>query len=135
MRIIVDADATPSINLIEKLASNDQVPCILIADDTHDLTSTYSEVITVSKGFQSVDMYLVNIIKEHDIVITQDYGLATIALSKNCYVIHPKGTIYTNDNIDIMLATRHLNAKKMQQKKHLKGPKKRNKDDDERVIQ
>jgi len=104
MRIIVDADATPSINLIEKLASNDQVPCILIADDTHDLTSTYSEVITVSKGFQSVDMYLVNIIKEHDIVITQDYGLATIALSKNCYVIHPKGTIYTNDNIDIMLA-------------------------------
>ena len=134
MRIVVDADATPGIKLIETVAQKYQVPCILISDDTHDIESNYSEVVTVSKGFQSVDMYLCNHLKEHDIVITQDYGVATIALSHNAFAIHPKGFLYTSENIDNLLNSRHLHMKLRKQGKHVKGPKKRSSQDDERLI-
>ena len=135
MRILIDADAAPSILQLETLAKKYQIPCILIADDTHELTSDYSEIIIVSKGFQSVDMCLANKVEKNDIVITQDYGLAVLALAKKGYVVHPKGMVYTEQNIDYMLQTRHQNAKKMKQKKHLKGPKKRTKEDEERLLE
>lgn len=133
MRIIVDADAMPGIKIIEEVAQKYGVKCILISDTTHNLTSDYSEIITVDKGFQSVDMYLVNIIKENDIVISQDYGVATIALARKCLVVNPKGLLYTDDNIDMMMATRHIATKMRKQNHHLKGPKKRTKEDDERL--
>lgn len=133
MRIIVDADAMPGIKIIEEVAKNSKIECILISDNTHNLTSDYSKIITVDKGFQSVDMYLINIIEENDIVVSQDYGVAIIAISKKCHVVNPKGIIYTNDNIDLMMETRHIATKMRKQKKHLKGPKKRTKKDDERL--
>lgn len=133
MRIIVDADATPGISLIEQVAINYELPCILIADDTHVLTSSYSEVITVSKGSQSVDMYLVNMLEANDMIITQDYGVAVIGLAKHCYVVNPKGYLYTDENIDSMLASRHIAGKLRRQGHHTKGPKKRTKEDDIRL--
>lgn len=135
MRIVVDADATPGISLIEKLAEKYQLPCILIADDTHILTSSYSDIITVSKGAQSVDMYLVNMLEKHDIIVSQDYGVAVIGLSKHCYVVSPKGNEYTNQNIDSMLESRYLASKLRRQGYHTKGPKKRTNADDERLMQ
>lgn len=133
MRIIVDADATPGISLIEQVAINYELPCILIADDTHVLKSDYSEIVTVSKGAQSVDMYLVNMLESNDIVISQDYGVAVIGLSKHCHVINTKGNLYTDENIDSLLASRHLSGKLRRQGHHTKGPKKRTKEDDIRL--
>ena len=44
---------------------------------------------------------------------------------------------YTNDNIDQMLMERHLNkkARRSSHKNHIKGPKKRTEEDDERFTQ
>ncbi|MCI8445716.1 MAG: YaiI/YqxD family protein [Bacilli bacterium] len=134
MRIIVDADAMPSIPLIENIARRYGLPCILISDDTHELRSNYSEVVTVTKGFQSVDMYLVNMITPGDIVISQDYGVAVLGLAKQCYVIHPKGFCYTKEHIDSMLAGRHMASKMRKHGHHTKGPKRRTKEDEERLM-
>lgn len=135
MRIIVDADAMPSIPAIESFAQEYQVPCLLICDDTHQLQSDFSEVIVVSKGYQSVDMYLIGILKEGDIVITQDYGVATLALLKKTKVVHPKGMIYTEENILELLESRHQNQKLRKQKRHIIGPKKRTLLDEQRLLQ
>lgn len=135
MRIIVDADATPGISLIEMVAQKYQIPCILISDDTHILKSEYSDIITVTKGFQSVDIYLVNMIEKGDIVVTQDYGVACVAISKKIQVVNPKGEIYSENNIDLLMTQRHIHSKLRHQKKHIKGPKKRTKIDDERLVQ
>ena len=68
-----------------------------------------------------------------DIVVTQDYGVAALALGKGAYVIHQSGGLYTQDNIDQMLMERHLarRARMGKGKHHLKGPKKRTKEEDE----
>ncbi len=52
----------------------------------------------VDGGFQSVDMYVANNTEENDIVITQDYGVAAMALGKGALAISPRGYIYDNDN-------------------------------------
>lgn len=133
MKIYVDADAMPSIDIIEDTARQYQIPCVLISDDSHQLTSSYSTIITVSKGYQSVDMWLINHLQKGDIVITQDYGVAVLALTKLAKVMNPKGMIYTNDNIDTLLEQRHQNQKLIRQKKYGKGPKKRTIQDDEQL--
>lgn len=134
MNIIVDADACPSIKMITQLAKQYKINLILYSDYTHNLKSDYGKVITVSKGFQSVDMAISNSIKKDDILITQDYGLASIALAKKSYVIHPKGMRYTENNIDTLLLERYINERERKFSKHIKGPKKRTKEDDERLL-
>ena len=134
MNIIVDADACPSISLITDIAIKYKLELILYTDDTHNISNDYAKIITVSRGFQSVDTVISNDIKKNDILITQDFGLALIALSKQAKVIHPKGMIYTDDNIDKLIYERHLNAKLRRSGINTKGPKKRTKDDDLNLI-
>lgn len=66
--------------------------------------------------------------------MSQDYGVAAMALGKGCHAIHQSGKWYTNENIDQMLMERHLakNAKRSSKKDHLKGPAKRTPEDDQR---
>lgn len=134
MKIIVDADACPSINLITDVAKENNIELTLYSDETHFIKNEYAKIVTISKGYQSVDMTIINNIEANDILITQDYGLALLALSKDVKVIHPKGLIYTKENIDGLLFERYMNAKERKNSNHVKGPKKRTKDDDTNLI-
>ena len=134
MRVLIDADACPSINLITECVKKNNLELLLYTDDSHNIVNDYGIVKTVEKGFQSVDIVIINEIKENDILITQDYGLALLALSKKALVLHPKGMIYTNDNIEQLLYEKYLNEKNRKSTKHIKGPKKRTKDDDIKLI-
>lgn len=134
MRVLIDADACPSINLITDCVKKNKLELLLYTDDSHNIINDYGIVKTVEKGFQSVDIVIINEIKEKDILITQDYGLALLALSKKSFVIHPKGMIYTNDNIEQLLYEKYLNEKTRKSTKHIKGPRKRTKDDDLKLI-
>lgn len=130
MRIIIDGDATSSISKIERIAKNKNIECTIFCDYAHTINSEYSKIRQVSTGYQSVDMAILPYLKKDDLLITQDYGLASLGLSKNCYVVHPKGMEYTADNIDYLLQNRYLNLK---QKRKI-GPKKRTKEDEIRLI-
>ena len=55
-----------------------------------------------------MDLAFKNRTQKADIVVTQDYGVAAMALGKGAYVIHPKGKIYTDDNIEILLMERDI---------------------------
>lgn len=81
--------------------------------------------ITVPKGPDSVDFTLVNAISKHDIVITQDYGLAAMCLAKSAFVIDQNGREFTSSNIDQLLAIRFESAKFRRAGGRTKGPKKR----------
>ena len=50
MRIFVDADACPVVSIVESLAKEYNVSCILLCDTNHVMTSAYSEVIIVGAG-------------------------------------------------------------------------------------
>ena len=107
MQIFVDADACPVVTIIEKLAKENSVPVTLLCDTNHVLSSAYSEVVVVGAGADAVDYKLISICHKGDIVVSQDYGVAAMALGKGAYAIHQSGKWYTNDNIDQMLMERH----------------------------
>ena len=137
MQIYVDADACPVVGIVEKIAEKYNIPVTLLFDTNHVLSSDYSEVIVVGAGADAVDYKLISICHKGDIVVTQDYGVAAMALGKGAYAIHQSGKWYTDDNIDQMLLERHLNkkARRSSHKNHIKGPKKRTQEDDERFAQ
>ena len=134
MRVFVDADACPVVGIIEKVAREHNVPVTLLCDTNHVLSSDYSEVIVVGAGADAVDYKLISICHKGDIVVSQDYGVAAMALGKGAYAIHQSGKWYTNENIDQMLMERYLNkkARRASRKNHLKGPRKRTSEDNER---
>ena len=132
-RILIDADACPVYRIAEQVAKERDIPVILFSDTNHILSSDYSEVRVIGAGADAVDFALINECKSSDIIITQDYGVAAMALGKGAHPIHQSGRWYTNENIDRMLMERHL-AKKARMgkgKHHLKGPSRRTPEDDE----
>lgn len=133
MRIIVDGDACPGISIIENIARQYKLDLILYCDINHYINLDYGEVKVVDSGFQSVDMYILNVCREKDIIITQDYGVAAICLSKKSYVINPKGYYYNEENIDRLLEERHISQKIRRAGGKTNNPKKRTKDDDIRL--
>lgn len=137
MRIYVDADACPVIQIVEQVAEKNNIAVTLLCDTNHVLDSDYSEVKVIGAGADAVDFALINLCRRNDIVVTQDYGVAAMALGKGAYVIHQSGKWYTNENIDQMLMERHLGkkARRASGKNHLKGPKKRTKEDDVMFFQ
>lgn len=137
MQIYVDADACPVVGIVEKTAQKYQIPVTLLCDTNHVLSSDYSEVAVVGAGADAVDYKLISLCRRGDIVVSQDYGVAAMALGKGAYAIHQSGKWYTEENIDQMLMERHLNkkARRASHRNHLKGPKKRTEKDDERFAQ
>lgn len=136
MQIFVDADACPVVSIVEAVAKKYRVAVTLLCDTNHVLYSDYSEVVVVGAGTDAVDYKLISICHKGDIVVSQDYGVAAMALGKGAYAIHQSGKWYTNENIDQMLMERHLNkkARRSSQKNHIKGPRKRTDADDERFF-
>lgn len=134
MRIYVDADACPVIPIVEQVAEKNNIAVTLLCDTNHVLDSDYSEVKVIGAGADAVDFALINLCRKNDIVVTQDYGVAAMALGKGAYAIHQSGKWYTDENIDQMLMERHLSkkARRASGKNHLKGPKKRTEEDDVR---
>ena len=133
MQIFVDADACPVVGIVEKVAKEHNLPVTLLCDTNHVLSSDYSEVIVVGAEADAVDYKLISICHRGDIVVSQDYRVAAMALGKAAYAIHQSVKWYTNENIDQMLMERHLNKKARREsgKNHLKGPRKRTAEDDE----
>lgn len=133
MRILVDADACPVIAIIEKEAKQRKIPVILLCDTNHVLKSDYSEIKIIGSGPDAVDFALINLCRKGDVVVTQDYGVAAMALGKGAYCIHQSGRWYTDKNIGQLLMERHMSrqARRASSKSHLKGSGKRKREDDE----
>ena len=136
MQVLVDADACPVIGIIEKISKEYHILVTLLCDTNHVLSSDYSKVIVVGAGADAVDYKLISLCQRDDIIVSQDYGVAAMALGKGAYAIHQSGRWYTNENIDQMLMERHLTkkARKSSHKNHIKGPKKRTQENDERFA-
>jgi len=135
MKILVDADACPVKDIIVRIARKQDVPVTMVIDTAHELNDGYSTVVTVDKGPDSVDFKLMSLLSAGDIVVTQDYGLAAMALSKGAMAINQNGLVYTNENIDQLLTERHVSAQIRRAGGRTKGPSKRTKVADEKFEQ
>ncbi len=123
-KIIVDADACPVKDQIVLAAAPFQVEIWMVASFDHYLAPREGVTIKqVDRSDQSVDLYIANMIKANDILVTQDFGLATIGLAKRAYVLSNRGQRYSDETIDFLLAKRHEQAKMRRGGKHSKGPR------------
>ncbi len=133
MRILVDADACPVKQIIEKTAKKYRIDVVMYIDSSHILSSDYSRIVQVGQGKDAVDIALMNDCEKGDIVVTQDYGVASMALGKKAYAIGNSGLIYDNDNIDKLMFERFLHQKVRRSGKKggkMNNPKKRTNEDD-----
>ncbi|MCD7950048.1 MAG: DUF188 domain-containing protein [Erysipelotrichaceae bacterium] len=127
MRLLVDGDGCPDIADMKNLAKKYDIPMIVYIDYAHQLHDDYFQTIYCEVGNDSVDMRLFNDSQKDDLVITQDYGLASLLISKNVQVMHISGKTLDKDNIDFYINSRYQSAKARHShaKTHLKGPKKK----------
>ena len=112
MKILIDADGCPVVNITIALAVQTGLECLLLCDTSHMFEREGARTITVSKGADSVDFALVNMVSRGDIVVTQDYGLAAMCLARGALPIRQDGLCYTDHNIGALLHERHA-AKKL----------------------
>lgn len=132
MKLLIDADACPVTSVAVRIAASRQIPVVLVCDTNHVQHATGVTCVTVDPGADSADLALANRCAPGDVVITQDYGVAALALGRGADALHPSGRRYTDGNIDGLLADRYA-AKKQRRacgKHHLKGPTKRTAADD-----
>lgn len=133
MKIYIDADACPVTRIAERVAKEYAIPVVLLCDTNHVLSSDYSEILVIGAGADAVDIALINLCQRGDIVVTQDYGVAALALGKGAKAIHQSGRWYTDENIDGLLMERHMaKVARRKSKNHLRGPSKRTEEDDRR---
>lgn len=111
MKVLIDADGCPVVNLTLKICNKFNIKPIIMCDTSHIIEKEGVEVIVISKGIDAVDFALLNKVNKNDIVITQDYGLAAMVLSKGGYPINQNGMRYTTENIDKLLFTRYISKK------------------------
>ena len=124
MDIYVDADACPVKDIIIELGQKHGVKVVMVCSVSHFSEQMKDvESIIVDNFPEAADMAIINAIKSGDLLVTQDYGLASIALGKKCKVLHHTGKAYTNENIDNLLLNRHLSTKIRRSGGRVKGPK------------
>src|SRR5699024_2653275 len=125
MKIYIDADASPVKNIVINEAKQFKISVVLVKSYSHFSLSDDTEgmeKIYVDTGADAVDDVILKHTQPDDIIITQDYGLASLVLAKECKVLHHKGFAYSNKNIDMLLQIRHLSAMARKAGQRTKGP-------------
>ena len=125
MKILIDADGCPVVDIASRLGAQFRIPCLILCDTAHEFHRSGAETLVFDKGTDSVDFSLVSRVSPGDLIITQDYGLASMCLSRNARVLHQDGWEYTADNIDALLLFRHESRKYRASGGRMKGQKKR----------
>lgn len=130
MKILIDADACPVKEIAVKEAKKRNIEVVMVCDTSHIINDGYSKTVTVDKVADSADIKLINMAEKRDVVVTQDYGVAAMALSKGVFAINQSGLVYSQENIDRLLFERHISAKiRRSGGKHKNLPKRTKQDD------
>lgn len=136
MKIYVDADACPVKQAIINTARKYQLKVVFIFSTSHcgnlRLVEGYEnvEIIMVDNVSQAADMAIINKVNSEDVVVTGDFGLASIVISMKAAAISFSGGLFNTDNIDKLLFERHLASVIRKGGGKIKGPAKRSKEDD-----
>lgn len=122
-RVVVDGDACPVKREIAEAVRNCGATALLVSSHDHVLTPEEGvQVVTVDAGSQSADLYIANVLKPGDILVTGDYGLAALGLSRKAAVLTFRGRFIDEENIEGLLEQRHMSAKMRRGGARMKGP-------------
>lgn len=113
--VFVDADACPVTREAIAIARSRGMRAVVVANGTQNLDRYASragvEAVQVSSGSDAADFAVVERLEPGDVVVTQDIGLAAMAIGRGAGAISPRGRIFHLATIDAELAVRHAEAK------------------------
>lgn len=134
MKIVIDADGSPVVRQSIELAKEFGLEALVVKNYAHIIEDDYATVVTVDISSDSADYYIVNNVSKGDIVMTQDYGLAAMALSRGAICINQNGLVISEQNIDTLLDRRHINREARRKDGKYTKFKKRKTEDDENFV-
>ena len=79
MKVLIDGDGCPVIAETERAAALYGLEVLIFCDTSHLISSRTSRVILVDQGRDAADWAIISAVKKGDLVITQDYGLASLS--------------------------------------------------------
>jgi uncharacterized protein YaiI (UPF0178 family) len=138
MRLVIDGDGSPVKEEVIQLGAKFKLPVLIVTSVDHYTTKEYPDFVRfiyVDKGADSADFQIVKEIQSNDLLITQDYGLASLVLPKKVRVFHHSGKEYLPETIDQLLAQRYLGTQMRKAGKRTKGPKAFTKNDRQHFYQ
>lgn len=131
-KIWIDGDACPKVikEIIFKASKRTKTECILVANQFMNIPpSPFIKRQMVEQGFDKADDTIAESVNAGDIVITSDIPLAENCLTKNAYVISPRGEMFSLSTIKQKLAMRDFNEVMRSSGLHSGGPKSLSKKD------
>lgn len=113
--LFIDADACPVTREAIAIGRQRGMRVVVAANSTQNLERYASrsgvEAISVSSGRDAADFAVVERLEPGDVVVTQDIGLAAMAIGRGAGAISPRGRIFHLATIDAELAVRHAEAR------------------------
>ncbi|MGI1669074.1 MAG: YaiI/YqxD family protein [Neptuniibacter sp.] len=109
MQIWVDADACPKAikQILFRAAERKEISVTLVANQfLATPPSPLIKSVQVEQGFDVADNYIVSKMDSGDLVITQDIPLAAEVIEKGGTALHPRGELFTKENIRQRLSMR-----------------------------
>lgn len=123
MQIIIDGDGCPVKDEVIEVGQKFQLPIILVTAISH-FSQKYDakdiKIVYVDNLKEMADYKIIELVQRGDLIITQDYGLASLCLNK-ATVLHHSGKEFTVDNIDELLMTRYIHQQIRKKGGHHKG--------------
>ncbi len=133
MKILVDADACPVKEAIVSIAKARQLDVLFVVSTASYFDRGWNvRKLLVDSIPQAVDIAIINRVEPGDIVVTQDYGLASLVLGRQGKAISPRGHIFHEDKIDQLLTQRHIRHEARKAGVRMKGQRKRSGKDEAR---
>lgn len=137
-RIFIDGDAFPYTEISIDIARLYGISVIVSGNMTQNLQRFEGiegvEVLEVSDEKDSADFAILNRLASGDIILTQDTGLAAVALAKGARVLDIRGCEFEDGTIDLRLMKRHFSRLIRLKGGKSKGPKQLTPDDRERFA-
>ena len=136
--VFIDADACPVTREAITVARAHGLPVVLVGNGTQNfdkhLHRNGVEAVQVGQGRDSADFAIVERLSPGDVVVTQDIGVAAMALGRSAAAISPRGRIFYMATIDAELAVRHAEQKHRRAGGRTGGPSKFTEEDREHFV-
>ena len=134
--LFIDADACPVTREALDCARKARVPVVIAGDSGHNLLKHvrandptephdgfWVDTLTVQPGQDSADFAIVCQLEEGDVVVTQDMGLASMALGRGAAAVGVRGERYDKRTIDALLLVRHAEKEARRDPRRRTSPK------------
>lgn len=134
--LFIDADACPVTREAIACARKAKLPCVIAGDSGHNLMrhvrrddpteptdGFWVRILQVGQAADAADFAIVCELEPGDVVVTQDFGLASMALGRGCQAIDPRGRVYDQRTIDALLLVRHATKQELRDKRRRGKPR------------